>query len=215
MASIGERLRKAWNAFSERDPTKVIEYYWPYYTSTYNRPDRIIYSTNNIRSVVSAMYNKIAVDASQVDLRHVRLNDDGTYKETIDSPLNQALFLMANPDQTGRELIRDAIQSMFDEGCVAIVPYEIDRDPSNTESFQVLSMRVGKIIQWMPRSVRIDLYNDRTGRHEEIVMEKSLVAILENPFYQIMNEPNSVAQRLVRTLNQLDRVNAQNSSDSL
>lgn len=213
MPSIGERFKRSWNAFMGRDPTT---YYNRYDYSSSARPDRRILSGTNAKSIVASIYNKIAVDCSQIDIRHVRLNEQfGAYKETMNTSLNECLSLNANLDQTGRAMIQDCVMSMFDEGCVAIVPTETIGDPRFTDSYIIESLRVGRITQWYPESVRIEVYNELTGRKQEIVMLKRNVAIVENPFYATMNEPNSVLQRLKRILVQIDRTNEQNSSDKI
>ena len=213
MPSIGERFRRSWNAFMGRDPTT---YYNRYDYSSSVRPDRKVLSGTNAKSIVASIYNKIAVDCSQIDIRHVRLNERfGAYKETLNTSLNECLSLNANLDQTGRAMIQDCVMSMFDEGCVAIVPTETTEDPRWTDSYEIGSLRVGRITQWYPESVRIELYNELTGKKQEIEMLKRNVAIVENPFYATMNEPNSILQRLKRILVQIDRTNEQNSSDKI
>lgn len=210
MPKIGERFRNGWNAFLGRDPTyKNFQYGMSF------RPDRMQYSRNNIRTSVSAIYNRIAVDVASMNFAHVQLDDDGQYKETIESDLNNALTLEANLDQTGRMLIQDAVESMFDEGCVAIVPVDTDINPMNSEAFKIYTLRVAKILEWYPYEIRVDIYNERRGVHEKIVVDKRYAAIVENPFYAIMNEPNSLLQRLIRALNQLDRVNEQSSAGKM
>lgn len=220
MASIRDRIKRSWNAFfSSRDPTpQVINNQNPYqlfYETFYGRPDRYEYGTNTLRSVISAAYGRIAVDCSLVKLKHVRLNKEGNYESDINDNLNYCISVAPNKDQVARNLIRDCVSSMFDEGVVAIVPYELDIDPFNTESYEVLSIRVGKILAWKPDHILVRLYNDVTGKKQDIWVEKRICPIVENPFYQIVNEPNSVAQRLIRTLNQLDQVNAKCSSGKL
>lgn len=204
MPRLRDRLKKGWNAFLGRDPTD-----WDY-TSGYSssvRPDRKRLSSNNVRTIINSIYNQIAVDVSSIDINHVRLNDKNQYLETIDDPLNQCLTVSANIDQTGRNLIRDCVLTLFDKGVSAIVPVITDKNPKLTESFMIYSMRVGEILEWKPRHVLVSLYNEDTGQREEIWVGKEYTAIIENPFYSIMNEPNSTAQRLVRTLNQIDSLN--------
>ena len=211
MPSFGERVKRSWNAFMGRDPT-----YGQLGVGYGRRPDRLVLSTLNARTIVNMIYNRIAVDCAQVDIRHVRLDPDkGTYKETISSTLNDCLHLSANLDQTGRALIQDVVMSMFDEGCVAIVPVETISDPSVTDSYKITSIRVGEIKEWYPSYVRLIVYNEWTGQKQLILMPKKDVAIIENPFYTIMNEPNSTLQRLLRVLNQIDRTNEQNSSGKM
>lgn len=211
MVDLNTRFRNAWNAFLGRSPTKN---YSPYYGNS-SRPDRISLSRNNARTVVNSIYNRIAVDVSLLDFNHVRLDENGNYKETIKSSLNDVLTLDANLDQTGRGLIIDAVMSMFDEGCVGIVPVFTDVDPEFTDSYNIYSLRIGKILEWYPGEVKIRIYNEETGKKEDIKLSKRFVAIIENPFYSIMNEPNSTLQRLVRVLNHLDRTNEQNSAGKM
>ena len=211
MASLGDRIKRSWNAFLGRDPT-----YYPYGYGSGFKPDRIRLSTANARSIVNSIYNRIAVDCSQIDIKHVRLDEkNGRYKETIDSTLNNCFSLSANIDQTGRALIQDAVMSMFDEGCIAIVPTDTIGDPRITDSYKIEKIRVGKIVEWFPAYVKLNVYNELVGRKEDILMRKKDVAIIENPFYTIMNEPNSILQRLIRILNQIDRTNENNSSGKM
>lgn len=214
MPSLGERLRNSWNAFLGRDPTKEIrKYYETAYGSSY-RPDRVRLSRGNERSIVTSIYNQIAVDVSQVNIKHVRVNQNNQFVEVIDSDLNRALTISANIDQTGRSLIKDLVLSMFDEGVVAVVPVVTSNDPM-TGSYKIYELRVGKIVEWFPRKVRVELYNDLEGQKKQYLLEKEWVAIIENPFYSIMNEPNSTLQRLIRVLNQIDRLNEKNSAGKL
>lgn len=209
--SLGSRFKNAWNAFLNRDPTINFRNVGASYAY---RPDRPRFTRGNERSIVTSIYNRIALDVAAVTIQHVRLDDDGRFAEVINSPLNNCLTLEANIDQTGRAFIQDVVMSMFDEGCVAIVPIDTDRDPDNG-SFDVYTMRTGKIMEWYPRDVRIRVYNDLTGRKEDILMSKDSVAIIENPLYAVMNEPNSTLQRLIRKLNLLDVVDEQSSSGKL
>lgn len=211
MASFKERLKNSWNAFMGRDPTINR----PYYGGSSFRPDRTRFSLTNARSIVASIYNRIAVDSAAIDIRHVRLNDDGLYTETIDDELNKALSRSANLDQTGRALIQDIVMSMFDEGCVAIIPTDTIGNPNQTDSFKILTLRTGKIVEWYPDRVRVRLYRETNGQKEEIEVLKHWVAIVENPFYSIMNEPNSTLQRLLRVINQLDSTNRINSAGQL
>lgn len=216
MLSLKERFKRSWNVFRDRDPTDYYPMDYSFNSSITNyRPDRYQLTTANVRSIVGSMFNKIAVDVSQVDIRHVRNDADGNFKEIIKSDLNRCLSIEANLDQTGRDLIRDISISMFDEGCVAAVPVTCDFDPEDGESYKIYEIRVGKIIEWMPHDVRVSIYNEDTGYYEELVVPKRITAILENPFYEIMNEPNSTKQRLMRILNQIDKTNAQASSGKL
>lgn len=209
---IGSRLKHAWNAFMNRDPTEVDYDIGPAY---YYRPDRPRLTRGNERSIVTAVYNRIALDVSDIDIRHVRLDPDGRYIEDIDSGLNNCLTVEANIDQTGKAFIQDVVMSMLDEGCVAIVPVDTTFNPKVTGSYDINSMRTGKIVQWYPQHVKVNLYNDKTGRKEEVTLPKSMVAIVENPLYAVMNEPNSTLQRLIRKLNLLDYVDEQTGAGKL
>ena len=209
---IGSRLKHAWNAFMNRDPTEVDYDIGPAY---YYRPDRPRLTRGNERSIVTAVYNRIALDVSDIDIRHVRLDPDGRYIEDIDSGLNNCLTVEANIDQTGKAFIQDVVMSMLDEGCVAIVPVDTTLNPKVTGSYDINSMRTGKIVQWYPQHVKVNLYNDKTGRKEEVTLPKSMVAIVENPLYAVMNEPNSTLQRLIRKLNLLDYVDEQTGAGKL
>lgn len=206
------RLKTAWNAFRNRDPTMF--YREPGMSYSY-RPDRIRFSGGNERSIATAVLNKIAIDVASIEFKHCRLDDNGRYKSEINSGLNNCLTLEANIDQTGRAFIQDAVMSMFDEGVVALVPVDTNGDPTISESFDVLSMRTGKIVEWFPRSVKVEVYNDRTGRKENVILPKKSTAIIENPFYAVMNEPNSTLKRLIRKLNLLDVIDEQSSSGKL
>lgn len=207
------RFRNAWNAFLGRDPTKVPSSYYSY--GNYQRPDRTVLSYGNDRSIISAIYNRIAIDCSNITIRHVRVDDNDSYQETIDSHLNECLTLDANLDQTSRAFFQDLVMSLFDEGCVAVVPTDTSENPMYTNSYDILTMRTGKIVEWFPRSVKVEVYNENTGKREQIVCLKKNVAIIENPFYAIMNEPNSVLRRLLRKLVLLDAVDEQSSAGKL
>lgn len=211
--SFTDRLQHAWDAFLNRSPTK--NGYYDYGISYGLRPDRPIFHLGNERSIVSSIYTQIAVDVASVSIEHVRLDENGNYVETIDSGLNRCLTLSANIDQTGRDFIEDVVISMFDEGCVAIIPVETTISPEKSGSFIINQLRTGKILEWFPKYVRLLAYNEKTGLKEEIILPKSTVAIVENPFYSIMNEPNSTLQRLIRKLNLLDMVDEQTSSGKL
>lgn len=211
MPSFGNRLQHAWNAFMGRDPTPIVEYGY----STSYRPDRPRFSRGNERSVVTAVYNRLANDVSGIDIKHVQVDDNGRFVEEIPSGLNNCLTLEANIDQTGRSFIKDIVMSMFDEGVVAVVPTSTNINPILNGSFDIGSMRTGKIIAWYPEHVKLLLYDERTGQKKEIVLPKKVVAIIENPFYAVMNEPNSTLKRLIRTLNQLDILNSNNTSGKL
>lgn len=211
-----DRLQHAWNAFFQNDKDNFV--YKPYVdlgmSSTY-RPDRMYYTKGNERSIVTSVYNRIAIDCSRVAIRHVRLDSNGRYLETIDSGLNNCLTIEANKDQSYVMFIRDVVQSLFDEGCIAIVPIDTVVDISKATSYDIETMRVGKITQWYPDNVKINVYNDRKGIHEEITMPKNKVAIIENPLYSIMNERNSTLQRLIRKLNLLDAIDEQSGAGKL
>lgn len=211
MASPLYRFKSAWNAFMGRDPT--VTKYW--YGGSGTRPDRTRHRIQNERSIINSIYNRMAVDSSSINVKHVRLNNDGNYDKTMNSHLNDVLTKEANTDQTGRAMLRDAVYSMLDEGCIALVPTDLTADPNVTESYEVLEARVGKIVEWYPQEVRVEVYNETTGKKEEVVVDKRYTPIIENPFYSIMNEPNSTLQRLLRVLNQLDRVNEQNSAGKM
>ena len=179
------------------------------------RPDRPMFTRGNERSIVTSVYNRIALDVASVAIRHVRLDENNRYLEDINSGLNNCLSVEANIDQTGRAFIQDVVMSMFDEGCVAIVPVETDIDPEETDSYKILSMRTGKILEWKPQHIRFRLYNERTGLKEDVLIPKKTAAIVENPLYAVINEPNSTMQRLIRKLNLLDVVDEQSSSGKL
>lgn len=209
---LGERLQHAWNAFFNRDPTNNYRHVGASYGY---RPDRPRLTRGNERSIVTAVYNRIAMDASAIAIRHVQLDDDDRYLSTIDSGLNNCLSLEANIDQTGRAFIQDVVMSMLDEGCVAIVPVDTTFDPDITNSYDILTMRTGKILEWYPEHIKVSVYNEKIGRREDITVPKRTVAIVENPFYAVMNEPNSTMQRLVRKLNLLDAIDEQSGSGKL
>lgn len=212
--SFGSRLKHAYNAFMNKDPT---------YRNTYQnigasysyRPDRIRLTRGNERSIVTSVYNRIALDVAAIDIRHCILDDNERFLEIKRSGLNNCLSLEANIDQTGRSFIQDIVMSMFDEGCVAIVPVDTNFNPSDTTSFDILSMRTGKILDWYPAHVRVRVYNERTGEKEDLVLPKKQVGIIENPFFAVMNEPNSTLQRLTRKLSLLDIVDEQSSAGKL
>lgn len=212
--SFGSRLQHAWNAFFNKDPTgfTVMDVTGYGYS---RRPDRIRLSRGNERSIITAIFNRIALDVAAINIQHVRLDENGRYLETINSGLNNCLTLNANIDQTGRAFIQDCVMSMLDEGCIAIVPVDTTIDPKISGSYDILSLRVGKIIEWFPRHVRVQVYNDKTGLKEDIILPKETVAIVENPLYAVINEPNSTLQRLIRKLNLLDYVDEQSSSGKL
>lgn len=206
------RLQHAWNAFRNRDPTGHQYGYGPSYGS---RPDRTRMRFGNERSIVSSIYTRIGIDVAAVSIQHIRLDENGRYAETINSNLNECLTVQANIDQSGRALIQDIVMSMFDEGVVAVVPVDTTLNPNESGSFDIQSLRVGKILEWYPRHVRVQLYNDREGRRDEVILEKRFVAIIENPLYAVMNEPNSTLKRLVHKLNLLDSIDEQSGSGKL
>lgn len=216
MPSLGERLRNSWNAFIGRDPTlDELNSYPALYSGGYSsRPDRVRLNVRNERSIINTIYNQIAVDVSMTDIKHVKVDDNNKFSEVIDSDLNYALTVSANIDQTGRALTKDIVLSMFDEGCVAVVPIETSRDPDDG-AFKIYELRTGKIVEWFPKHIRVEVYNDKKGIKEQIIVPKETTAIIENPFYSIMNEPNSTLQRLIRVLNQIDRFNENNSAGKL
>lgn len=205
--AVFNRFKTAWNAFMSRDPT--LDDRWSMYGSSGygTRPDRTRRKIQNERSIITSVFNRIAVDAASVNVRHVRLNEKDKYQETIADDLNRVLAVEANIDQTGRAFIQDAVQSMIDEGCVALMVTDADVDPENTDSYTVLTARVAKIIEWRPSTIRVEVYNEREGKKVNKILEKRITPIIENPFYAIMNEPNSTLQRLIRVLNQLDKIN--------
>lgn len=206
------RIKNSWNAFRNRDPTMF--YNEPGMSYTY-RPDRPRFTRGNERTIATSVFNKIAMDVAAVDIRHCRVDENGRYIEDIKSDFNECLTLEANIDQSHRAFRQEAVMSMFDEGVIAIVPIETKGDPILSTSFDIKSMRTGKIIEWFPRSVKIEVYNDQTGRKEQIIMPKKSVAIVENPLYSVINEPNSTLKRLVRKLALLDAIDEQSASGKL
>lgn len=212
MAGIIERFKSAYNAFLGRDPTL---YYSAPYGISMNPYLHSGMTMRNERSIITMIYNQISVDVSQVNLNHVRLNDEGKFEEIIESSLNRVLTKDANLNQTGRSMIREATMTMLEQGSVAIFPFLTDVDPAFTDSYKILKVVVGRIVDWYPHHVRIEAYNENTGRREYLVVEKRVTAIVENPFYATMNEPNSTLQRLIRVLSQLDRLNDQNSAGKM
>jgi hypothetical protein len=209
---FGDRLKHAWNAFMSRDPTGYYKNRGMGYSY---RPDRPRLTRGNERSIITSIYNRIAMDVSAIAINHVRLDDNGRLLEIVNSGLNNCLSLEANIDQTGRAFIHDVVMSMLGEGSVAMVPIDTDTSPDISNSYDILSMRTGKIITWYPSSVKVRVYNDRTGTHEEIDVPKSVVGIIENPLYAVINEPNSTMQRLVSKLNLLDSIDQQSGSGKL
>ena len=208
-----DRLQHSWNAFMNKDPTAPYRDPGPGYSQ---RPDRPRLSRGNERSIVTAIYNRVALDVAALNIVHCKVDDNGRFiSDMVDSSLNKRLKLEANLDQTGRAFVQDIVMSMLDEGCVAIVPVETDINPDDTSSFDILSMRTGKITEWKPKSVKVLVYNENTGEKQEIWMDKKNVAIIENPFYAVINEPNSTLKRLMRKLALLDIVDEQSSAGKL
>lgn len=210
--TFGSRLKHAWNTFLNKDPTN---YYRNVGVGYSYRPDRPRLTRGNERSIVTSVYNRVAMDAAAINIQHIRLDDNNRFLTAIDSALNNCLSIEANVDQTGRAFIQDAVMSMLDEGCVAIVPVDTTDNPEITGAYDIDSMRTGKILEWYPKHVRLSVYNEITGKREEITRPKHTVAIVENPLYAVMNEPNSTMQRLIRKLNLLDVVDEQSSSGKL
>ena len=211
MADFKVKLRNAWNAFTGKDAEPTTRYM----SGTYYRPDRTTMSYGNDRSIITAIYNRIAIDVTNCKIQHVKVDENDKFIETIDSDLNNCLTVEANIDQSSRLFFQDVVISMFDEGCIAVVPITTDVDPRRTDAYNILELRVGKILQWYPRHVKVDVYNEDTGKHQQILCAKSDTAIIENPFYSVMNEQNSVLRRLVRKLVLLDAVDEQSSAGKL
>lgn len=210
---LGTRLQHAWNAFvNNRDPTVTFNDIRGGYS---RRPDRVILNRGNERSIVNSICNRIALDAAAMEIQHVQLDENGRFLEALPTGLNNCLTMEANVDQSARAFRHDAILSMLDEGVVALVPVDTTKNPQLTESYDIGSMRTGKILEWFPRHVKVQIYNDRTGQKEEVTLPKSMVAIVENPFRSVMNEPNSTMQRLIRKLNLLDILDEKNGSGKL
>lgn len=206
-----DRLKHSWNAFMNRDPTYGYRPTGPSYSY---RPDRPRLTRGNERSIVTAVFNRIALDVAAINIQHCKLDNNGRFVSAVDSSLNTCLNLEANLDQTGRAFIQDVVMSMFDEGCVAIVPVDTDLDPT-TGAFDVESMRVGKITEWYPDAVNVRMYNEKKGRKQEVILPKRMVGIVENPLFAVINEPNSTVQRLIRKLNLLDAIDEQSGSGKL
>ena len=207
------RLKHAWNAFINNKDSTIN--YGILGSSYYYRPDRQRFTGGNERTIVTSVYNRIALDVSAVEIKHVRIDENDRYKETINSGINSCFNTEANIDQTGRAFIQDIVMSMLDEGCVAIVPIDTTTSPVNSNTYDILSMRTGKILQWYPNHVQVRVYNEKTGNKEDIILPKSSVGIIENPLYAVINEPNSTMQRLIRKLSLLDAVDEQSGSGKL
>jgi len=214
-----DRIQKAWNAFIGKGPPNKEFYlqrpYEDYGRSSTYRPDRLYYSKGQEKTLINAVYNRIAMDVAAVNIRHVKNDDQGRFIKEMDSSLNRVFSVEANKDQTARAFVQDIVMSLFDEGCVALLPVDTDKNPDTNTTINIYTMRVAKIIQWYPDHVQLEAYNDRTGNRETITMRKSEVAIIENPFYAIMNEPNSIMQRLIKKFNLLDVIDAQSGSGRL
>lgn len=209
--SFGSRLKHAWNAFFNRDPTNNYRYNYSY---SY-RPDRKKYSNGKERTIIASIYNRLALDASNIDIFHVKTDDEGRYDTIINSGLNKCLNFEANLDQTGRSFKQDIVESLLDEGAIAIVPTDTTLDPKITKSYDILKLRTGKILEWYPDKIKVRVYDEESGKKQEIVLPKNMVAIVENPFYSVMNEHNSTLQRLIRKLNLLDIIDEQQGSTKL
>ena len=210
---ISERIKHGWNAFLNRDPTYIYrDLGGPSYGY---RPDRMRFTRGNERSIVTSVYNRIALDAASIDIMHVQLDKDDRFESVRDSALNECLTRNANIDQTGRAFIQDVVMSMLDEGCVAIIPVDTTINPNISNSYEINTVRTAKIIEWYPAHVKVNVYNDRTGRKEDLTLPKKTVAIIENPLYAVINEPNSTMQRLIRKLNLLDVIDEQSGSGKL
>lgn len=207
-----DRIKYAWNAFNNKDPTYDFRNFGPAYSY---RPDRAVFTRGNERSIISSVYNRIAMDASAISIRHVKLDEQGRFVGYADSDLDSCLTLEANTDQTGRAFMQDVVMSLMDEGSVAIVPTDTSYDPKESDSYKIYTLRTGRIAQWYPQHVKVSVYNEMLGRQQEITLPKRMVAIIENPLYAVMNEPNSTMQRLIQKLNLLDRVDETSFSGKL
>ena len=206
---LGDRIRNGWNAFMNRDPTEDFSKNLISGMVSSSRPDRTRLLPGNERTIINSIENRIAIDVSSVKIVHARMDENGRFQNTINSGLQTCMTLSANKDQTGRAFFQDLIMSLLDEGCIAVVPVDTDVNIETENSYDILTMRVGKIVTWYPDHIRVRLYNDRVGRYDEIVVEKDKTAIIENPFYSVMNEPNSILKRLNRKLQLLDAVDEQ------
>lgn len=211
---INDRLQHAWNAFKNKEPTRN-EFSNDLGPGYYNRPDRNRLAGSTNQSIIGSIYNRLGIDVSAFNISHVRLDSNKKYLNDIESSINYALSVEANIDQTGRALIQEIAMSLFDEGCVAVVPVDTTFDPNNSDAYEIHTLRVGKIIAWYPESIKVELYNQRTGVKEPVTVRKEVAAIIENPLYAVMNEPNSTLKRLVRKLNILDSIDEQSGSGKL
>ena len=210
--TFGARLKHAWNAFRNRDPTSGYVGYGAGYSY---RPDRLRLTRGNERSIVTSVYNRIALDVAAINIQHVTLDDNGRFVSTIPSGLNNCLTLESNIDQTAKAFMQDVVMSMLDEGCVAIVPVDTTLNPEVTGSYDIQSMRTGKILDWFPAHIRVRVYNEQTGQKEDLTLPKNMVCVIENPLYAVINQPNSTMQRLIRKLNLLDSIDEQSGSGKL
>ena len=213
--TLGSRLRSAWNVFRNKDPSSnTYDYYG---SGSAYRPDRVRFTRGNERTIVTAIFNRIALDTAAVDIKHIKVDSEDRFLEVVDSGLNNCLSTEANLDQTGRALIQDAVMSMFDDGCVALVPTDTEDNPTNgmRGSFDIEEMRTGKIVEWFPQHVKVEIYNENTGKKEQVKIAKTVVSIIENPLFAVINEPNSTMQRLIRKLSLLDVVDEESSSGKL
>lgn len=211
--SIKDRLYHAWNALTNNS---ILEYGRQNLgLGSWIRPDRMRFNMGNERTIATSIYNRIAIDVSAIPIKHVKVDKNDNYLESIDSTLNDVLTLSANKDQTGRSFIQDVVMSMFDEGCVAIIPIDTSIDPNLSDSYNILSLRTGQIVNWYPDHIKVRVYNDKTGVKDDIILSKNMVAIIENPLYAVMNEPNSILKRLIAKMNLLDSIDSQNSSGKL
>lgn len=210
-----DRLSHAWNAFTNMDRGQETQRGFDYGVSYGGRPDRVRLTTTNERSIISSVYTRLAIDAAAIPIRHIKVDEDKRYLEEVASGLNYCLTEEANLDQPARAFRQDVFMSLFDRGAIAVVPVDTTIKPENAGAFDVKTMRVGEIVSWMPRHVKVALYNEAVGRREEITLEKRFVAIVENPLYTIMNEPSSTLQRLIRKLNLLDSIDEQSGSGKL
>lgn len=215
--TLSSRLKSAWNAFMNKDPTFRYDgdIMSSYNTGYFARPDRMHFNRGLERTIITSIYNRIAMDVASIDVRHVKLDEHDRFYEYIEDDLDNCLKLEANTDQTARAFIQDVVMSMLDEGCVAIVPVDTTTNPLKTGSYDIQTLRTGRITQWYPQHVEVRVYNERTGKKEDIKLPKTVVAIVENPLYAVMNEPNSTMQRLIRKLSLLDTVDEQSSAGKL
>lgn len=212
---LGMRLKHAWNAFRSREGPVEDSYTYNTGPSTYYRPDRTVIRSTNERSIIMSVYNRISMDVSSISIQHVRLDQNGRYSETIKSGLNYALTVEANLDQTAKAFMQDVVLSLFDEGCIAVVPVDTTLNPELSGAYDIQTMRTGKILEWYPEHIRVRVYNEKTGIKQDLTLPKKMVAIIENPLYAVMNEPNSTLKRLIRKLNLLDAIDEQSGSGKL